>query len=397
MRVGVGVVVLIAAAAGFAPSRGVAQPTLLRPPVLRAAAPPPKLLLAPTAAATPPAAAFRPIVVAICGSALGLLPASLKLLTPAPEPRLPLRRRVFTGCAMGAIVSSWIFAGSWAFLALFAGMAVVTQTEYYALARAVGGRPTWKLGVAGSVAMYAAACSPSVALRDALLPAVGTLTIAWLLIRQLVEPGSPPTTKDDVATTFMGIYLLGYMPAFWIRLRRLGPLPAGAVLGELLPAGSALGRSALVAAASRTGADFFTVGALVQWWTMLSIVAADVAAYFTGKQLGRTPLMPATSPSKTWEGLAGGCVAAMAASALGARLMRWPRPLVSGALYGLMCALMALLGDLTVSLLKRSAGAKDTGTLLPGHGGLLDRLDSYLLVPAPAFFFVQWLLPRLGY
>ena len=71
---------------------------------------------------------------------------------------------------------------------------------------------------------------------------------------------------------------------------------------------------------------------------------------------------------------------------------RWPRPLLSGAAYGLMCAVMALVGDLTVSLLKRSAGVKDTGSLLPGHGGLLDRLDSYLLVSAPAYFFVNFLL-----
>ena len=61
-----------------------------------------------------------------------------------------------------------------------------------------------------------------------------------------------------------------------------------------------------------------------------------------------------------------------------------------------MCAVMALIGDLTVSLLKRSANVKDTGDLLPGHGGLLDRLDSYLLVAAPAYFFVRYFLPVLG-
>ena len=116
-------------------------------------------------------------------------------------------------------------------------------------------------------------------------------------------------------------------------------------------------------------------------------------AYFAGKKFGKTQLIP-VSPRKTWEGLIGGCVGAMGVCAWGATLMRWPRPLLSGAAYGLMCAVMALIGDLTISLLKRSAGVKDTGSLLPGHGGLLDRLDSYLLVSAPAFYFVQFLLRR---
>ena len=104
--------------------------------------------------------------------------------------------------------------------------------------------------------------------------------------------------------------------------------------------------------------------------------------------------MIAVSPNKTCEGLLGGCIAACLVSAIGAMLMRWPIPLASGAAYGLTCAVMALIGDLTVSLLKRSAGVKDTGQLLPGHGGLLDRLDSYLLVAAPTYFFVRCLLFR---
>ena len=82
-----------------------------------------------------------------------------------------------------------------------------------------------------------------------------------------------------------------------------------------------------------------------------------MGAYFTGKSFGKTPLI-SVSPNKTWEGLIGGCVAAMLVSASGAKLMGWPRPLLSGSLYGLVAAVMALIGDLTVSLLKRSAGFK---------------------------------------
>jgi len=124
----------------------------------------------------------------------------------------------------------------------------------------------------------------------------------------------------------------------------------------------------------------------------MSIVSADVAAYFCGKRFGRTQLIQ-VSPKKTWEGFIAGCIASMSTMAIGAVLMGWPLAPFSGLFYGLMCAVMALIGDLTVSILKRSADVKDTGSLLPGHGGLLDRLDSYLLVAAPAFFFVRFILP----
>ena len=128
---------------------------------------------------------------------------------------------------------------------------------------------------------------------------------------------------------------------------------------------------------------------------MISIVSADIAAYFGGKRWGKTKLI-SVSPNKTWEGLISGIAGCVGMMVVGASLMRWPVPLLSGALYGVMCAVMALIGDLTVSLLKRSANVKDTGDLLPGHGGLLDRIDSFLLVPAPAYFFVKYALPALA-
>ena len=128
---------------------------------------------------------------------------------------------------------------------------------------------------------------------------------------------------------------------------------------------------------------------------MISIVCADVCAYFGGKRWGKTKLI-SVSPNKTWEGFVAGIAGSVAMMIAGATLMRWPLPLVSGVMYGTMCAVMGLIGDLTVSLLKRSSGVKDTGDLLPGHGGLLDRIDSFLLVSAPAYFFVRFFLPVLS-
>ncbi len=127
-------------------------------------------------------------------------------------------------------------------------------------------------------------------------------------------------------------------------------------------------------------------GALISLWAL--IWCADIAAYFTGRSLGRHKLAPRVSPGKTWEGAAGGVLAAtlwLAACALwwpgsfGALLLqRLPWPLLI--LAGVVLAAWSIVGDLFESLLKRRAGAKDSSQLLPGHGGVYDRIDAVLPV-----------------
>jgi len=112
---------------------------------------------------------------------------------------------------------------------------------------------------------------------------------------------------------------------------------------------------------------------------------ADVGAYVAGKTIGRHKLAPRISPGKTWEGLIGGIITATLLMALAAWFtattpIPWPQLLIASALI----ALISVGGDLLVSLLKRHAGSKDTGHLLPGHGGLMDRIDS-LCAAAPFF------------
>ncbi|HEX7080875.1 MAG TPA: phosphatidate cytidylyltransferase [Gammaproteobacteria bacterium] len=117
--------------------------------------------------------------------------------------------------------------------------------------------------------------------------------------------------------------------------------------------------------------------------TVIAIVwSADVGAYFTGRAIGRVKLAPNVSPGKTWEGVAGGVALAAIVAAAAARLLALPvLPLVA---VGAATALVSVLGDLTVSICKRNVGVKDTGRLLPGHGGVLDRIDS-LTAGVPAF------------
>jgi phosphatidate cytidylyltransferase len=114
------------------------------------------------------------------------------------------------------------------------------------------------------------------------------------------------------------------------------------------------------------------------------VVLTDTGGYVAGVFFGRHPLAPSISPNKTWEGLAGSLLAAAAGGAVGLAgffdVDWW-----WGAVCGLLVAAVAVLGDLTESLLKRDLGVKDMSDLLPGHGGLMDRLDS-ILFAAPAAF-----------
>ena len=130
----------------------------------------------------------------------------------------------------------------------------------------------------------------------------------------------------------------------------------------------------------------------------MSIACADIGAYFGGKRFGRHSLdkvglgaAAKASPNKTTEGAVSGLVSAGLCSYIGAYALRWERPLL-GFVYGAGVATIALVGDLTASMLKRDADVKDFGHLFPGHGGILDRLDSFFFV-APLAFCV---LPRLA-
>ena len=127
-------------------------------------------------------------------------------------------------------------------------------------------------------------------------------------------------------------------------------------------------------------------GALLIFFVVVVTWAGDTGAYLAGKTLGRHALAPVISPKKTYEGLAGGL---LLASTLALVARGWFLPAFSlwdCLILGLLLTVAGLIGDLTESAVKRSAGRKDSGSLIPGHGGMLDRLDS-LLFTAPAFYY----------
>lgn len=127
-------------------------------------------------------------------------------------------------------------------------------------------------------------------------------------------------------------------------------------------------------------------------------MAVDVGAYFAGKNLGKHKLSEwskaagAASPNKTIEGAIGGLMSCSLFTLLGAYVMNWPLWPLTGIAYGIMISSIGLVGDLTASMMKRDAGVKDSGNILPGHGGLLDRIDSYMFTAPAAFLFCKHFL-----
>lgn len=155
--------------------------------------------------------------------------------------------------------------------------------------------------------------------------------------------------------------------------RTAGPRSAAFVgFVVLVPAAIGLGRLALVVP---HGPDLLL-------FLLVLVAAADVGAYFGGRRFGRYKLAPTVSPGKTWEGFAAGMLCAAIAAAGGVLL--FGQPALPWLLVCMSVALVSVVGDLLESMFKRAAGLKDSGGLLPGHGGVLDRLDS-LTAAAPAF------------
>jgi phosphatidate cytidylyltransferase len=136
-------------------------------------------------------------------------------------------------------------------------------------------------------------------------------------------------------------------------------------------------------------------GAGLVFYVVLLTELNDIAQYLWGKLAGRNKVSPRLSPNKTWEGLTGG-IATTIVLAVALAPFVTPFSTVHAMTAGVIIAAAGFFGDLNISALKRDLGVKDTGQMLPGHGGILDRLDS-LMFTAPAFFYFYFLLLQGGH
>jgi phosphatidate cytidylyltransferase len=288
---------------------------------------------------------------------------------------------LLSGYAVGAFGFVVVVLGGWWFTLALGVMVHLGLLEYFRLARFKGIRPASKTTLVLVQLLLittqwahggdAQALGFSADLAAAVLPLSGAAICGWLLLQPLTG------SIADIASSIFALFYLGFLPSYWIRLRDLTD-PA------LAPRLSALTQAW----------PHLNSGMVLMLMACFLIVATDIGSYVIGRRLGRHPLSP-ISPGKTVEGALGGVACAVAVGAFGGTLIGWSWGWLIGAVLGAVVALFALVGDLTESMMKRDAGLKDSGDAIPGHGGILDRIDSYLFVPAVVYSLVTLVLPLL--
>jgi phosphatidate cytidylyltransferase len=253
-----------------------------------------------------------------------------------------LSRIVVAVCLLPLVLGA-VYLGHWWLFALVMVAVLVSLHEYWLIARALA--PLSPAGYIGA----------ALALVGAELSGIGwmvggaLLTLALAFLLKAIS-GARAAATAAVSSTVMGAVWIGCGLAFLLLLRAL---PAH--------------------------------GMLAVYTLLLAVWAGDTLAYFGGRLLGRHKMAPHTSPGKTWEGFAFGTAATVFVAFVAlykSDFLTIPQSIV----LGVVLAIAAPLGDLFESLLKRDAGVKDSGSLLGGHGGMLDRLDAFFFAAPAAYF-----------
>ncbi len=267
------------------------------------------------------------------------------------------RRNLFERAISAVVllpVAIWLTSlGGWPFAGLVAVAAGLCAAELLLMSGPLKLAEWFGVAVAGAIPLLAALHR-----GETLLPSWAPLALAFATLAQLVLLLLTHDQQGEV------------------------PIRAGRVALAWLYCG--LLASTLVGVRVHGGTAWVVLAFVVTW-------ANDTFAYFAGMLFGKHPIYARVSPKKTWEGFAGGAAGSLAGALVIRSTMLPELPVAQAVLLGAGAAVLGPLGDFTESLLKRAAGVKDSGKLIPGHGGLLDRIDALLFVVPWVYLFVLWL------
>ena len=264
-----------------------------------------------------------------------------------------MRVAIGSGLLLGAVALACFAAGTVASMVIVCLVVLLATAEAYAAFRRAQYHPATLLGLVAVLSLLIETYNKGVAALPLVLVLLVAGSFIWYLAR--VEPAAEPVS--GISST---VFVFVWVGAF-------GSFAALLLNPNLFP--------------DRHGIAFVLAAVIVT-------VADDVASLLIGASMGRHQLAPSISPNKSWEGLIGGAVAAILVSVIVVHFIH-PWTLSKAALYGVVVAIVAPLGDLSQSMIKRHLGLKDMGRLLPGHGGILDRVDGLLFVMPATYFVVK--------
>jgi phosphatidate cytidylyltransferase len=256
---------------------------------------------------------------------------------------------VFVGIAIAAVAIILFKIGPAAAMILVEAVVVLAAIEFFSAVRRGGHRPATLLGLAAVAAFPLAVYWRG----EGAIPVVLFLTVVFTMLWYLLGVGGPARAVPNIGVTLFGVLYIGLLGAF----------------------------AALILDIPVQGVSILLVAAFAG-------VGYDVGGFFIGQRMGKTPLTD-ISPGKTVEGLAGGMIASLVAVLIVSRFFGPFDSFGKALVFGVCLAIAAPFGDLCESLLKRDLGLKDMGSILPGHGGVLDRFDGMLFVLPAAYYLVR--------
>lgn len=280
----------------------------------------------------------------------------------SPSKASSLLLRVVSGLVLIPIIvaAAWWQVSTAALVALCAALGI---RELAGILRAGGYAPRTAFGIVFGIALCAAAAFQPATAFDLTGATLAIGVIAALIVE--IARTDRSTSLLSWALTIAGALYVGWLLSHFILLGQINtPLDGGWLAFAQIPPGTA--------------------------WICFSLAITwlqDTAAYFVGRRFGKRSFAPILSPKKTWEGAFGGFLASVLTALIAVPILGLPVSLFAAALIGAVAGIAGPLGDLAESLIKRQIGIKDSGQLIPGHGGILDRIDS-LLFTGPLIYYM---------
>jgi phosphatidate cytidylyltransferase len=278
-----------------------------------------------------------------------------------------MNRIITAAIALPVLVASIIFPPlKWLFVVIGSAAVVIALYEFWFLSKRVGARPDVVVGYAATAALLVVFIFNWVELLYLVVP----LFVVAALVAEMLRGAPFDKMILSVGSTVLGVLYVVLLGGHMLAIRT-GFAHVYAEQGTYLVSDALISK---------------TLSTHLLSFFFLVLMGSDTGAYYTGRLLGKRKLAPSVSPGKTWEGAFGGMAASLAAAALAHYWFFTELPLSAALPLAAVMNVLGVVGDLTESALKRGSKAKDAAQILPGHGGLLDRLDS-LLFNAPLIYY----------